>query len=227
MPMKRDLLIGMFVALLLHGGLALGGDFFKGKSAPAPVDDTIPVVELASLPPLEPEPVDLPAPAAEGGGSVSDLVPPMQADTPAPTASAFLQPIQPPPPPGIARPTGLIVIPGRPGNGLGTGPGTGFQNLFDLASLDQPPVVRVAVKPVYPYEMSRAGINGQVVVGFIVDAEGNVKDPYVISSTRREFEAESLRAISRYKFKPGRKNGANVSTRNVSLPFIFNLKGGE
>lgn len=224
--MKRDLIIGMCVALLLHGGLALGGDFFKGKPAPAPVDDTIPVVELAPLPPLEPEVAELPAPSAEGGGSVSDLVPPMQVDTAAPTASAFLQPIQPPPPPGIARSTGLIVIPGRPGGGLGTGTGTGFQTIFDLANLDQPPVIRVSVKPIYPYEMSRAGINGQVLVGFIIDTDGNVKDPYVISSTRREFEAEALRAISRFKFKPGRKNGVDVNTRR-SQPFLFNLKGGE
>ena len=225
--MKRDLIIGMCVALLLHSGLALGGDFLKGKPVPVPVDDSIPVVELAPLPPVEPEMADLPAPSSEGGGSVSDLVPPMQADTAAPTASAFLQPIQPPPPPGIARSSGPIIPVGRPGSGLGTGTGTGFQNLFDLANLDQPPVVRVAVKPIFPYEMSRAGINGKVVVGFIVDAEGNVKDPYVISSTRREFEAESLRAITRYKFKPGRKNGVAVSTRNVSLPFLFNLKGDE
>jgi len=226
--MKRDLIIGMLVALLLHGGLALGGDFFfKNKPTPPPVDDTIPVVELAPLPPVEPEMAELPAPSGEGGGSVSDLVPPMQADTSAPAASAFLHPIQPPPPPAIARSSGPIIPVGRPGAGLGTGAGTGFQNLFDLASLDQPPVVRVAVKPIFPYEMSRAGINGQVVVGFIVDAEGNVKDPYVISSTHREFETESLRAISRYKFKPGRKNGVAVSTRNVSLPFVFSLKGGD
>jgi protein TonB len=47
----------------------------------------------------------------------------------------------------------------------------------------------------------------------------------VISSTHREFEAEALRAVARWKFKPGRKNGANVSTSNVRLPFVFNISG--
>lgn len=221
--MKRDLLIGLFVALLLHGGLALGGDFFKGKPAPPPADTTIPVIELAPLPTVEPELADLPEPSGEAGGDLSDIVPPMQADTPSPTASTFVQQIQPPPPPGLTRPTGTIVIPNRPGGGLGTGTGDGFKNLFDLASLDQPPVARVQVRPVYPQAMSRAGINGEVVVGFIVDSEGNVRSPYIVSSTHREFEAEALRAVSRAKFKPGRKNGVDVSTRNVRLPIIFNI----
>ena len=223
--MNRDLLIGVGVALLLHGGLALGGDFFKSTPAPAPVDDTIPFVELAPLPPVEPDPVDLPEPSSEAGGDISDLVPPMQADTPAPTASAFVQQIQPPPPPGINRASAVIVIPARPGGGISTGTGTGFKNLFDLASLDQPPAPRTPIQPFYPQEMSRAGINGEVVVGFIVDSEGNVQSPYVVSSTHREFEAEALRAVSRAKFKPGRKNGAYVSTRNVRLPIVFKITG--
>lgn len=221
--MKRDLLIGLFVALLLHGGLAVGGDFFKGKPAPAPADDSIPVVELAPIPPVEPETVDLPDVPSEGGGDLSDLVPPMQADTPSPTASSFVQQIQPPPPPGINRASGAITIPTRPGPGLGAGTGSGFKNLFDLASLDQPPSPRAPIRPFYPAEMSRAGINGEVVVGFIVDSEGNAQNPFVVSSTHREFESEALRAVARAKFRPGRKNGAYVSTRNVRLTISFKI----
>lgn len=224
--MRRDLYIGIFVALAVHGGLALSGDFFKSAPPPAPVDEPIPVIELLPPPPVEPDIVELSEPGAEGGGGdLSDMVPPMQADTPVPTASGFVQPMQPPPPPSIARSTGPIIPQGRPGPGVGTGIGGGFKNLFDLAVLDQPPVPRVQVRPIYPHEMSRAGINGEVVVGFIVDSEGNVRNPYVISSTHREFEAEALRAVSRWKFKPGRKNGVDVSTSNVRLPFVFNISG--
>ena len=221
--MNRDLIIGLLVALLLHGGLALGGDWLKGKPAPALIDNSIPIVELTPLPPVEPEVVELPEPTSEGGGDVSDLVPPMQADTPTPTASSFVQQIQPPPPPGISSNTRSIVIPGRAGPGIGNGLGGGFKNLFDLASLDQLPAPRTPIRPLYPHEMSRAGINGEVVVGFIVDSEGNAQAPFVVSSTHREFEAEALRAVSRTKFKPGRKNGANVSTRNVRLTISFKI----
>lgn len=225
--MRKDLLIGILASLALHAGFAIGGDWFKSAPATASVDEDIPVIELAPMPPIDPDPPELlPAEAsAEAGGDLSDIVPPMQADTPAPTASAFVQQIQPPPPPGINRPTGAIVIPRRPAGGVPGGTGTGFANLFDLASLDQPPTARVQVRPVYPHEMSRAGINGEVIVGFIVDSEGNVRNPYIVSSTHREFESEALRAVMRWKFRPGRKNGAYVSTSNVRLPFVFNISG--
>lgn len=222
MKSKNDLFIGLFVALVLHLGLAFGGDFFKGKPPRAVVDSSIPIIELAPLPPADPEPPAIQEPSAEGGGDISDIVPPMQADTASPTASAFTQQVQPPPPPSINRNTTKIALPGRPGSGIGTGNGQGFKNLFDLASLDQPLTIRVRATPVYPHEMSRAGINGIATVGFVVDAEGNVRDPYIVSSSQREFEAEALRAALRFKFKPPRKNGVNVSTR-ATLPFTFNI----
>ncbi len=224
--MKRDLLIAASVSLLLHAGLAFSGNFFKSNPEPAPVDDSIPVVELAPLPPAEPEPIPLSTAFSSGGGGgkLSDIVPPMQTDTPSPTASAFVQRIQPPPPPGLQRSTGALVIPERPGFGSGPGGvGAGFQNLFDLATLDQAPAPRGPIRPRYPDDMSRAGTNGEVVIGFIVDSEGNAQNPYVISSTDRAFEAEALRAVARAKFKPGRKDGANVSTSNVRLPIIFKI----
>lgn len=223
--MNRDLLIGILVALVLHGGIALGGKFFKAEPPRAPAADETPVVELAPLPPSEPETLDYVEASGEGGGDLSDLVPPMQADTPAPTASSFVQRIQPPPPPGIARSSDALIIPVRPGIGVtGSGGGNGLGKLFDLASLDQNPVPRVQARTNYPIEMERAGISGAVKVGFIVDAEGNVQNPYVVSSTHREFEAEALRAIARWKFKPGRKNGVEVATRNVQVTFNFNPK---
>lgn len=222
--MKSDLLIGILVALLLHVGFAVGGEFFKSSPAPAPAPDEPPVVELAPLPPSEPETVEYTEASGESGGDLSDLVPPMQADAPAPTASTFVQRIQPPPPPGITRSSEALVIPVRPGIGVSGSGGNGLGKLFDLASLDQKPAPRVQFRANYPIEMERAGISGVVMVGFMVDAEGNVQNPYVVSSTHREFEAEALRCIARWKFKPGRKNGVDVATRNVRVPFEFNHK---
>jgi periplasmic protein TonB len=201
--MNRDLIIGAFVALVLHAGLALSGEFFQSPPAPAPVDTTIPIIELAPLPPDEPETVELSTASGEPGGDLSDLVPPMQADNPAPTASSFVQRIQPPPPPGIARSTGAIVIPSRPGAGIGTG--TGLQNLFDLASLDQPPAPRTPIRPIYPTDMSRSGINGEVVIGFMVDSEGNVRNAYVIRSSRHPHALQARPQKRRRRQHPQRQ----------------------
>jgi protein TonB len=61
--------------------------------------------------------------------------------------------------------------------------------------------------------MKRARISGQVTLGFIVDSNGEVRDPYVINSSHREFEAEALKAILKSKFRPGKKSGSAVNTR--------------
>jgi protein TonB len=227
--MHRDQLLGILIALLIHAGFAFGHylipDGSRNKNADA---GDIPTIAITPMPILEPEPPD-PAeadmPVDAEPVDLSDLAPPpMQADTPAVTApSVFQQKLQPPPPPNLGGPTGAITIP--KGN-FGAAAGAGLKGLFDLAALDQRPVPRFTPRPTYPYEMRRARISGEVVLGFIVDSEGNVLNPYIISSTNPAFEAEALRAIARWKFRPGKKGGVSVSTRNVQLPLAFNLPGG-
>ncbi|EIQ01189.1 periplasmic protein TonB [Opitutaceae bacterium TAV1] len=227
--MKRDLLAGVLVATLLITGLAFSNRLLpSGPETAAPAEADMPVIALVPLPQLEPEP---PSPEEFASLSdnapapdISDLAPPMQADTPAAAVSttAFVQKLQPPPPPGLGKPAGVISIP--KGNfSRGSGVGSGLQGLFDLAALDQKPVPRFLAKPAYPFEMRRSGVNGEVLVGFIVDADGNVRDPFVVRSTNPAFESEALRAAARCKFRPGRKGGVNVSTRNVILPYSFTL----
>ena len=93
----------------------------------------------------------------------------------------------------------------------------------DIDQLDQIPVARIQQKPIYPYEMQREGMNGEVNVGFIVDVNGDVRDAYVINSTRREFDNAAVQAVSKWKFRPGRKGGRPVNTR-MSVPVVFNIQ---
>lgn len=219
--MKRDIIIAIAISLLAHGGFALAGQYFKDRPQPAAPQEEMPVLDIMAMPPVEPDPVeavDTP-PGDEPAGDLSDLAPPMQADTPSAVASPFQQTIQPPPPPGLSRPTGTIAIPmGRPAAAVR---GSGMTNLFDLANLDERPTPRFQVAPVYPFEMRRAGIRGQVMVGFIVDTRGDVREAYVVSSTHREFEQEAVNAVLKWKFRPGRKGGAAVNTR-MQVPIQFN-----
>ncbi len=227
--MHRDQFLGIFIALLIHAGFAFGHYLIPDGSGRKSADaEDVPTIAVTPMPILEPEPPDpseADALAEAEPADLSDLAPPpMQADTPAVVApSAFQQKLQPPPPPNLGGPAGAITIP--KGN-FGAAAGTGLKGLFDLAALDQKPVPRFIAKPTYPYEMRRARINGEVVIGLIVDAEGNVINPYIISSTNPAFEAEALRAILRWKFRPGKKGGVSVSTRNVQVPLVFNLATG-
>jgi protein TonB len=70
--------------------------------------------------------------------------------------------------------------------------------------------------------MRRAGISGEVVVDFIVDTNGEVRNAYAAHSSQREFEAAAVQAVSKWKFRPGRKNGHAVFT-HMQVPIVFTL----
>jgi protein TonB len=165
--------------------------------------------------PEEPETNDNPKTGA-GGGTPDAVAPPSLIDTPSVIVdpTAFIQNIQPPPPPGPSVPPGLIAVPaGRPGSGT----------LFDFGTLDQKPEPIMQIRPEYPYQLRREGITGTVHVIFVVDTHGEVRAPRIHRSSHPGFEQPVLQAIRRWKFKPGRKGGAAVTTTNVQITLTFNL----
>lgn len=216
--MKREFIIALAVSLALHLGFVFGGELFKSAPAPKVVKEEIPVIELMAMPPVEPEQPEV-VDAAEASSDVADLAPPMQADLPSAIInSPFVQQIQPPAPPGLSQPTGTIAIPlGRPG-----GTGAGMRTVFDLASLDQKPVPTFQPQPIYPYDLKRIGVTGEVALGFIITSTGSVRDPYIIRSTRREFEEAAIQGVLKWKFRPGKKAGGAVDSRaTIVIPFVL------
>ena len=220
--MSRDLLIALLTSLAVHGGLATSDHFTASKPDPAPAPEVIPTLTLTlpPLPPEEPEKVEArdpleAAPAEALAPSLVDM-PSLIVD-----ATAFVQKVQAPPPPGPVRTSGAITLPTtRPG----TGAGGGLANLFDLANLDQKPAPRFVVKPIYPFDLQRSGLAGKVTVRFIVDSEGHVRSPQIIRSTHPGFEEAALTAIGKWTFKPGRKGGAAVNTQNVQITLEFSVR---
>ena len=75
----------------------------------------------------------------------------------------------------------------------------------------------------YPESAREKGTEGVVVTSFVVDAEGNVKNPVVIKSSDALMDAEALRTInSMPKWKPGMEGGKNVAVQLVQ-PVRFSL----
>ncbi len=99
---------------------------------------------------------------------------------------------------------------------------SGIKNLFNISELDRVPEPIVQAQPDYPFELKRAGIDGQVRMGFIVDSHGEVILPYVVSSTNNGFERAAIEAVKKWKFRPGMKNGRKVNTR-VEQPISFKV----
>lgn len=209
--MHRDLIIGIVVSLAIHSTIWV----FSGKNPPPPryVPPKEEVVQF-EMPPLEEEKVDEVEELTEEPIETI-MAPPSLVDVPSVVpVDAFVQQLAPPPPPGLVPSKGAITIPvTKPGANFGKG----FGNLFNIGDLDQQPVARVRQAPAYPYEMRRNGINGTVVVEFIISTDGDVIQTQVIKSSHREFEMPALQAVQKWKFKPGRRRGQVVNVRASQL----------
>lgn len=218
--MRRDLIIGILASILLHGLPVILAEVFKGeKKKPAPKQEAPAVViEMVKIE-EEPEIVESDEPAPD----VSQIAPPSLTDVPSTVSlNDFTQQIQPPPPPNMGQPTGLVNIPQK----IGTGAGRRFGEIFDLSQLDQQPQWKAPPNPQYPFEMKRMAIEGEVLVEFLVDPNGNVVEPRVVRSSQREFEVEAVRSVQKLKFRPGRRGGKNVTTR-MQLPISFKISADE
>jgi RNA polymerase sigma factor (sigma-70 family) len=92
--------------------------------------------------------------------------------------------------------------------------------VYDVARLDRVPRVLTQVRPKYPAELKSSGVGGEVVVDFVVDATGVVRNAYVARSNVRELEAAAIEAVSQWTFEAGHKGGRAVNT-HLQVPIVF------
>ncbi|MCD4812455.1 energy transducer TonB [bacterium] len=96
--------------------------------------------------------------------------------------------------------------------------------VFDIAEVDQAPKVVYQVAPVYPLAARNKGIEGKVVIKFIVHADGSVSSIKIQSAAPANlFEQSAINAVKKWRFKPGRRNNNPVAT-SVELPLEFKLE---
>lgn len=96
---------------------------------------------------------------------------------------------------------------------------------LSMRDLDSPPKALTRKSPAYPAELRAAGIEGSVVVSFVIDATGRVQNAQAVKSTHHAFEAAAVAAIKEWQFDPGRKGGRQVNTR-VSQVLEFKTGSG-
>ena len=76
----------------------------------------------------------------------------------------------------------------------------------------------------YPEEDEANGIQGRVVVSFIVEKDGSISDIKLVNSVSPGLDAEALRVVRTLPhFIPGKKNGVPVRVR-YSVPVTFRLQ---
>ncbi|MBO7532458.1 MAG: TonB family protein [Victivallales bacterium] len=96
--------------------------------------------------------------------------------------------------------------------------------LPDGKSLKFPPNFLNHPAPTYPEYARRRGIEGFVILHFIVDINGRVVEPSVLQANPQGyFETAALRTIKQWRFSPGRNdNGTPVPCRlQMRIDFIL------
>lgn len=86
----------------------------------------------------------------------------------------------------------------------------------------QPPRVTYQEKPIYPLAMRASGMRGEVVVDFIVDIEGRVRNAFVVRSLNPAFDDPALEAVRRWKFEPALVD-EKPKPMHMQVPIIFAL----
>lgn len=75
----------------------------------------------------------------------------------------------------------------------------------------------------YPEMARKAGIEGRVIVQFIVNENGNVEEPRVVRGIGGGADKEAVRCVKQADFQPGRQRGNPVRVQ-YSLPVVFKLQ---
>jgi TonB family protein len=79
--------------------------------------------------------------------------------------------------------------------------------------------------PIYPFAMLSNGMKGEVLVDFVVDREGRVRNAFAARSLNPSFDDAAVDAVERWRFEPGRIGDRPVST-HMRVPVIFEIERG-
>jgi TonB family protein len=75
------------------------------------------------------------------------------------------------------------------------------------------PSVLFEVDPILPDEPGAGNFVGTVILSCVIGASGQAEDIHVVKSIDQAFDSNAIDALSKWKFKPGMKNGVPVNVR--------------
>lgn len=95
--------------------------------------------------------------------------------------------------------------------------------VYELSDLTRAPRPIRQPAPTYPPELRRSGIEGTVVLMFHVRSDGTTAKITVTKSDNPGFNEPAIRAVRKWRFEPGEKDGKAVTCR-VRIPIPFRIR---
>lgn len=214
-------------------------EVFEAPPEPEPIQETSPPVRTPTPPQRAPaaprNPQPSPTPTEEPAGF-------QELDVPDVDVSGIPEPDLAAPPVrvedfgGRGTPGGTAAgipappVPASSSRGEGERSGGGGNTTYSAKLVDEQAellnrgdVARVLVRR-YPENLRNAGIEGRVVVQFIVGRNGRVEPGSirVISSTEQEFVEATRTALQEFRFRPAKKQGQTVR-QVVQIPVTWQV----
>jgi protein TonB len=201
-----------FVSLVIHGGIIYGG-IVATAHAGAAVEERIHQIAVTMQAPEQPK---------------NEPPPPEQVATVNPPPKGFQTlsipvniPVDIPPPSNQnfnAADFSGVGVEGGIAHGVegGTGPVISDQPYLEAVVEERPDAIPGScTQPRYPEILRQAGIEGRVLMEFVIDTVGRAErgSIRVLSSTHQLFEGPSRETVSNCRYRPGRIQGRAVRVR--------------
>jgi TonB family protein len=85
---------------------------------------------------------------------------------------------------------------------------------------NHPPHAVFSPAPDYPASSSRSGVQGTVLIGFVVGIDGLPHDLKIVASVDKDLDKKALEAVQQWRFEPAVKDGQPVEAPlEVSVSF--------
>jgi TonB family protein len=97
-----------------------------------------------------------------------------------------------------------------------------YGQIYHIGKDVSAPILVSSAEPEFP-ESARGGkdkFEGTCIIGLVVDSSGGVQDVHVRRSLRPDFDANAIKAVQQYRFKPAIRSGEPVAVA-VSVEVKF------
>jgi protein TonB len=213
------------VAGLLGVGIAFGGQIKKQVFEEEVDVKFVPPEPVKAAPPPPPPPPPPPAPkpaVAAAKGAKSDA-PPTEIPKGPPEEGDVNRPKDEVP---VGDPNGVVGGTGNGGTVVAPKPPEAPPPpppppppVLQVAEVSTPPLPLSKAMPAYPEDARKQGIEAVVVVKFVVDEDGSVKDPKIVKG-HPMFDDLVMQAVRTWTFTPATLDGKTVRmVRMVKIPF--------
>ena len=86
----------------------------------------------------------------------------------------------------------------------------------------EPPVALSMLKPIYPFELRKAHVQGLVWIAFVIDRQGRPSEVQSLSDDQQALSAAAIAAVKQWKFRPAMIEGKPEPTR-IAVPIGFTV----